>query len=59
VGEFQFGINEKGPEGVFLENEVTNFESIIDCALIDTFVYEKQGARRLSELPPELIRVAA
>jgi Xaa-Pro aminopeptidase len=59
VGEFQFGIEEEDPEGVFLENEVTNFESIIDCALIDTFVYERDGARRLSGIEPELIRVEA
>jgi Xaa-Pro aminopeptidase len=59
VGEFYFSINEENPEGAFLENEVTNFESIVDSALIDTFIYEREGARRLSSIQPELIWVEA
>ena len=54
VGEFMWTVEEE-TEGHFLENEVTNFESILNSVLIDTFVYEKGGARRLSKIEPELI----
>jgi Xaa-Pro aminopeptidase len=54
VGEFVWTVAED-TEGVFLENEVTNYESILNTILIDTFVYEKEGARRLSENEPALI----
>ena len=56
VGEFVWTVEEE-TEGKFLENEVTNFESILNTVLIDTFVYEKEGARRLSKIEPELIVV--
>lgn len=56
VGEFLWTVDEE-TEGIFLENEVTNFESILNTILIDTFVYEKEGARRLSMIEPELIVV--
>jgi Xaa-Pro dipeptidase len=54
VGEFVWTV-EEDTEGTFLENEVTNFESIFNTYLVDTFVYEGQGARRLSTIPPDLI----
>jgi Xaa-Pro aminopeptidase len=54
VGEFLWTVEEE-TEGIFLENEVTNFESILNTVLIDTYVYEKDGARRLSRIKPELI----
>lgn len=56
VGEFVWTVDEE-TEGILLENEVTNFESILNTLLIDTFVYEKEGARRLSKIEPELIVV--
>lgn len=56
VGEFVWTVEEE-TEGLFLENEVTNYESILNTFLIDTFIYEKDGVRRLSEIPPELIAV--
>jgi Xaa-Pro dipeptidase len=55
VGEFVFQVDQESPEGVFEEGMVTNFESITGPYLIDTFVYERDGARRLSKLTPELI----
>jgi hypothetical protein len=57
VGEFLWTVEEE-TEGVFLENEVTNFESILNTVLIDTFVYEKDGARKLSNIAPELIVIS-
>lgn len=54
VGEFLWTVEEE-TEGVFLENEVTNFESILNTVLIDTFVFEEDGARRLSKIEPELL----
>jgi Xaa-Pro aminopeptidase len=56
VGEFVWEVKEE-TEGVFLENEVTNFEYILNTILIDTFVYEEDGARRLTQIPPEVIVV--
>lgn len=56
VGEFYFDVDQE-TEGVFLENEVTSYESGVGTALIDTFVYEANGPRRLSEFPAELIAV--
>lgn len=57
VGEFVFQVDQENPEGVFEEGMVTNFESTTGPYLIDTFVYEADGARRLSGLAPELIIV--
>lgn len=57
VGEFMWTVEEE-TEGVFLENEVTNYESILNTVLIDTFVLEKDGARRLSSIEPELIVIS-
>lgn len=54
VGEFVWTVEDE-TEGLFLENEVTNYESILSTILIDTFVYEKNGVRRLSNIAPELI----
>jgi Xaa-Pro dipeptidase len=56
VGEFYFNVDQE-MEGVFLEHEVTNYESVVGTVLIDTFVYEATGPRRLSEFPAELIVV--
>jgi Xaa-Pro aminopeptidase len=56
VGEFYFNVDLE-TEGVFMESEVTNYESILGTILIDTFVYESTGPRQLSEIPAELIVV--
>lgn len=56
VGEFYFNV-EQETEGVFMENEVTNYESILGTILIDTLVYEGDGPRRLSDYPLELVLV--
>jgi Xaa-Pro aminopeptidase len=53
VGEVFWDL-EQETQGVFLENEVTNFYSMLNGLMIDTFVYEKHRARRLSSLPAEL-----
>lgn len=56
VGEVFWDLEEE-TEGSFLENEVTNFYSMLNGLMIDSFVYEKDRARRLSSLPPELALV--
>jgi Xaa-Pro aminopeptidase len=56
VGEVFWDL-EAETEGVFLENEVTNFYSMLNGLMIDSFAYEKGGARRLSRIAPELISV--
>lgn len=56
VGEFYFNVDLE-TEGTFLHGEVTNYESILGTVLIDTFVYENNGPRRVSEFPAELIVV--
>ncbi len=54
VGEFVFAAEDEAPEGVFRSGMVTNCESIFRPGLIDTIVYEKEGARRLSKTRPTL-----
>ena len=54
VGEFVFAAEDEAPEGVFRSGMVTNFESVFRTGLIDTIVYEKEGARRLSKTRPTL-----
>ena len=56
VGDFYFNLgDERGLERVFEPGMVTNFESIFDTALIDTVIWEPQGARVLSRTPRELM----
>ena len=68
VGNFVFTVAEGGPSlsGVDADpaewaipiGTVTNYESLwMRGPLIDTFVYEAEGPRRLSELPLEMIAV--
>jgi len=58
VGDFYFHYqDEKYLDRVFEENMVTNLESLFNTWLIDTLVYEKNGARILSNVPLELIVV--
>jgi Xaa-Pro dipeptidase len=56
VGEFVWTVEEE-TEGTFQAGEVTNYESVLGTALIDTFVIEAAGARRLTHFPAELIVV--
>lgn len=58
VGEWLFTVNDEHAEGVFEEGMVTNFESIIGLALLDTLIYEADGARTLSKVPYEIMAVA-
>ncbi|WP_170984628.1 M24 family metallopeptidase [Rhodoligotrophos defluvii] len=58
VGDFYFHYqDDKYLDRVFEENMVTNLESLFNTWLIDTLVYEKDGARVLSKVPLELIVV--
>jgi Xaa-Pro dipeptidase len=57
VGEFVFTIDDEDPAEVFEAGMVTNYESMVHYAMIDTIVYEEDGARALSTLPHELIIV--
>ncbi len=58
VGDFYFHLgDDKYLDRVFVENMVTNFESLFNTHLIDTLVYEKNGTRILSKTPLELIVV--
>jgi Xaa-Pro aminopeptidase len=55
VGEFVFTVDDEDPEEVFEAGMVTNYESMVHYAMIDTIVYEADGARALSSLPHELV----
>jgi len=56
VGEFYFNLRDTDYlDRVFDEGMVTNFESMFNTTLIDTIVWEKNGARTLSKMPEELI----
>ena len=57
VGEFVFTVDDEDPEEVFEAGMVTNYESMVHYAMIDTIVYEENGARTLSSLPHELVVV--
>ncbi len=58
VGEFYFHArDDKYLDRVFEENMVTNFESLFGTWLVDTCVYEPEGARFLSRSPLDLIAV--
>ncbi|MEM7183351.1 MAG: Xaa-Pro peptidase family protein [Spirochaetota bacterium] len=52
-----FTIDEEQPEGAFVENFVCNYESRFRTFLIDSFVIQREGAKRLTTLTPELIIV--
>jgi Xaa-Pro aminopeptidase len=58
VGNFYFHYqDEKYLDRVFEENMVTNLESLFNTWLIDTLVYERDGARILSNVPLEMFVV--
>jgi hypothetical protein len=47
VGEFVFTVDEEDPEAILEAGMVTNYESMVHYAMIDTIVYEENGARAL------------
>jgi len=57
VGEFVFTVEDEAAEGAFKAGMVTNFESIFHLPVLDTIIYEPDGARALSRLPRELLAV--
>jgi Xaa-Pro aminopeptidase len=57
VGEWLFTVNSEDAEGVIEDGLVTNYESIIGLALLDTIVYQNAGTRTLSKIPYEILRV--
>ena len=57
VGRFAFSVPREDQEGIFEHNMVTNYESFFGTTLIDTVVYEPEGARRLLSLSPELVTI--
>ncbi len=57
VGEFVFTVDDEDPDGVFEAGLVSNFESMIHFVMIDTLVYEEDGARTLSQLPHQIMVV--
>jgi Xaa-Pro aminopeptidase len=58
VGNFLFNAQDEEVAGRFERSMVTNYESLFGTTLIDTVVYENDGARTLSKLPPELLVVS-
>ena len=58
VGDFYFHLgDDKYLDRVFVENMVTNYESLFNTALIDTLIYKYDETRVLSKTPRELIVV--
>jgi Xaa-Pro aminopeptidase len=57
VGNFLFNVADEKHPADFEAGMVTNYESLFGTTLIDTVVYEEEGARTLSRIPPELLVV--
>jgi len=57
VGGYVFTVDQEDLEDFFEARMVTNYESMVHYAMIDTIVYEENGARALSSLPHELVVV--
>lgn len=55
VGEWTFTVGEHTDDR-FREGVVTNYESIVLYPMIDTVVFEEDGARTLSALPLDVLR---
>ncbi len=54
VGEFLFSLDDPDAPGVFEDGLVTNFESVVNFAMIDTVVFETDGIRFLSGRPHQV-----
>lgn len=52
VGEATFSAAEEEPDGVVEAGTVTSFHSNFHLPFVDTVVFERDGARTLSRLPP-------
>lgn len=59
VGEFVWSSSDEDTEDIIEAGLVTNFESCAFLAMIDTVVFEQDGARPLSTLPREILTVEA
>ena len=59
VGEFVFSLDDPEVDGTFEAGMVTNYESIVNFAMIDTIIYESDHARFLSQRPHRLNVVEA
>ena len=57
VGEFTWSAHDLESEELIPDGLVTNFESCAFVALVDTVVFERDGARTLSDLPTEILIV--
>jgi Xaa-Pro dipeptidase len=57
VGQWFFSAEDDATEDVIEAGVVTNFESMTAFFMIDTVVFEENGARTLSKLPAELLVV--
>jgi len=57
VGEFVWSSSLPDRGGVIEPGLVTNFESCAYLAVIDTVLFEEKGARTLSGLPLEILRI--
>ncbi|MEV6984105.1 Xaa-Pro peptidase family protein [Sphaerisporangium sp. NPDC051017] len=57
VGEFVWSSSDEDTEDVIEAGLVTNFESVAFLAMVDTVVFDRDGARLLSTLPREVMIV--
>lgn len=57
VNEFVFSLEDPTITGVIDENLVTNFETFNELAVVDLVVWEADGPRFLSSIPPELLEI--
>ncbi len=59
VGELMWSSHDETNDELIPDGLVTNFESCLHVAIVDTIVFEPDGARTLSTLPTEVLRVGA
>ena len=57
VGEFFWSIYDDETESLIEPGLVTNLESSAFVALVDTIVFDEEGARLLSDVPAEVLVV--
>ncbi|MBC6439646.1 MAG: hypothetical protein GDA49_04395 [Rhodospirillales bacterium] len=56
IGDFYLHlVDDRYLDHIFEENIVTNYGSLFNTDLIDMLVYGKDGTRKLSEMPLELL----
>ena len=59
VGEFLWSAGDADDESVIPDRLVTNIESFAFVAVVDTVVFETQGARTLSTVPTDVLVAGA